>query len=554
MRAFTAVTLLAVVAVARIAWGATGLANVQTFFVEDVPDISTPESIAISSPDGAFVYVAAPSAGIAVFSRDSVSGKLTLASTVHAADLGPIGSTFRPRGIDIGPGEYTLYVGADSGTSVFVFFRDSLTGALTLIQEAPSALSRMRDLVVSPDGENLYVIDNSNDSLQVFARDSLSGFLTAGQLLEDDQGGVDGLNGATGIAISPDGKHVYVTSSEDKVALFDRDLLTGDLTFVTVYEDTIGDTLTNPNDVVLSPDGLSVYVAPASNQVNQPTVFSRDPMTGLLTFVETGPPFGLVGRHPFTATTRALAVSPDGSKVIGATTNTVSIYDRDPVTGGLTFLGGEAQRGERIEMSPDGVHVYVASGTSTLGVFRQMSIACSPTPLAGCKVPTPPEHSVVEWKGASGVISSKFLWKWLRGEATALAELGDPVNGTDDLILCAYDQSASPQPVFHTVAPAAGICDTKPCWRPRGTTPGSKKLKYKDKDRRPDGLDRLDIKEGADGLALLKAKGKSQFLAIPPLPLTLPLTVQAQSTTGTCFEATYGTFIVNNEFQFKAKQ
>jgi hypothetical protein len=381
----------------------------------------------------------------------------------------------------------------------------------------------------------------------------ISGLLTAGQVLEDDTGGVDGLNGATGIVVSPDGKHVYVSSAEDKLALFDRDSITGDLTFVTIYQDLVGDTLTDLNDIALSPDGSSVYVAPDDNHVNGPTVFSRDPMTGLLTFVETGPPYGTSGRNPFTASTLSVTVSLDGTTVIGSSHGTVSLYDRDSLTGGLTFQGGEAGRGERVEMSPDGLHVYAASGGATLSVFRQLAIACSPTPLVGCKVPTLSGRSLVQWKNGSLDSSDKFLWKWNRGEATALAELGDPVDGLDDVILCAYDQSASPQPVFHTVAPAGGVCDGKPCWQTRGTTPGRKKLKYRDKARRPDGLDKLDIKEGADGLAAIKAKGKTQFLVMPALPLTLPLVVQAQSATGTCWETTHTTSILNDSIQFKAK-
>ena len=553
MRAFIGLTLLAMLAIGRVAWAATGLANVQTLNIEDVPDITTPEALAISSPDGAFVYVAAPSSGIAVFSRDPSTGKLTLASTVQPADLPGIGSPFRPHAIGIGPGQYTLYVGADGGTSVFVFLRDSLTGALTLAQEQPTALSRMRDLAISPDGKNLYVVGFSDDALQVFARDQLSGLLTAGQVLEDDTGGVDGLNGATGIAVSPDGKHVYVTSAEDKLALFDRDSITGDLTFVTIYEDTVGDTLTDLNDIALSPDGTSVYVAPDDNGVNGPTVLSRDPLTGLLTFVETGPPYGTNGRNPFTTSTLSVTVSADGSTVIGANHNTTVLYDRNMLTGGLTFRGGEAARGERVEMSPDGLHVYVASGSAALSVFRKLSIACSATPLVGCKVPTLAAKSLVQWKQGAIDSSDKFLWKWNRGEATALTELGDPINGLDDVILCAYDQSASPQPVFHTVAPAGGVCDGKPCWKSSGTTPGHKKLNYKDKQRRPDGLDKLGIKEGAEGLASIKAKGKSQFLVMPALPLTLPLVVQAQSGTGACWETTHSTSLLNDGNQFKAK-
>ena len=44
---------------------------------------------------------------------------------------------------------------------------------------------------------------------------------------------LDGLDGAGDITISPDGKHVYVASSLDgEIAIFQRDLRTGNLTFV----------------------------------------------------------------------------------------------------------------------------------------------------------------------------------------------------------------------------------------------------------------------------------------------------------------------------------
>jgi hypothetical protein len=272
-----------------------------------------------------------------------------------------------------------------------------------------------------------------------------------------------------------------------------------------------------------------------------------------LTFVETGPPYGTSGHNPFTSSTRAVTVSADGTQVVGVTHNTVSLYDRNTLTGGLTFVGAEAQRGERVEMSPDGLHVYVASGLTTLGVFRQLSIACSPTPLAGCKVPTLPQKAAVQWKNGSTDETDKFVWKWTPGQATTLAEAGDPINGTDDVIVCAYDSSASPQPVFDTVAPAGGVCDDRPCWKIRGSTPGRQTLKYKDPLRRPDGFDKLDIKEGLDGFARIKAKAKSRFLVMPGLPLTLPVTVQAQSATGTCWEASYSTFQQNDPLQFKAK-
>jgi hypothetical protein len=188
----------------------------------------------------------------------------------------------------------------------------------------------------------------------------------------------------------------------------------------------------------------------------------------------------------------------------------------------------------------------------SVGVFRLLNVACAPMPVATCKHPTVSRKAAVRLK-ADTSSQRRFDWKWVLGEATTLADMGDPIGGLDDAILCAYDASASPQPVFRTTAPAGGICAGKACWKTSGHTPGHMKLKYKDRDRRPDGLDKLDVKEGITGAASVKAKAKDVFTTIPPLPLTPPVRVQLQAATGVCWEAVFSTPTANDVVQFKAK-
>ena len=73
-------------------------------------------------------------------------------------------------------------------------------------------------VAVSADGRNVYATGELDDTLVVFGRDSASGALT---LVETQQNAPDGLaglqplwrlNGAHGVAVSPDGALVYVTS------------------------------------------------------------------------------------------------------------------------------------------------------------------------------------------------------------------------------------------------------------------------------------------------------------------------------------------------------
>ena len=66
------------------------------------------------------------------------------------------------------------------------------------------------------------------------------GNLTFIEILEDGEGGVDGLDGATSVNVSPDGNHVYATSNQDHtVTMFIRNGTTGNLTFVEAQKDGI---------------------------------------------------------------------------------------------------------------------------------------------------------------------------------------------------------------------------------------------------------------------------------------------------------------------------
>lgn len=146
-------------------------------------------------------------------------------------------------------------------------------------------------------------------------------------LIRNDVGGVNGLSKPNDIAITPDGKFLYVSSyASSAVTIFTRQEGTGALTYVGKVVNGVGGvtTLSAAFGVDVSPDGKTLYVAsPTSNAV---TSFSIDASTGLLTLIDSDTPTtGVAGIV-------SLSASPDGKNVyaVGGNLDGLVVYVRDP--------------------------------------------------------------------------------------------------------------------------------------------------------------------------------------------------------------------------------
>jgi cysteine-rich repeat protein len=169
-----------------------------------------------------------------------------------------------------------------------------------------------------------------------------------------------------------------------------------------------------------------------------------------------------------------------------------------------------------------------------------------PAPAVGCKVPTLPLKSQLILKDKTPDKGDQVVWKWTKGADTSLAELGDPTT-SDDYQLCVY--GPGPSLLFSGRVPAGGVCHGFPCWK----TIIGKGYTYKDKDRTPDGMEKLQLTSGIAGAAKISAKGKGDNLVMPVLgSLATPIEAQLRGA-GLCWSATYSTPIVNTTAQFKAK-
>jgi DNA-binding beta-propeller fold protein YncE len=214
--------------------------------------------------------------------------------------------------------------------------------------------------------------------------------------------------GSHALAISPNGRNVYVASSRSHaIAIFTRQARTGALRqrSGTAGCIALGGTggcaravgLAVPNSVAVSPDGNNVYATSVGS--NAVVSFRRNPSTGALTQLRGGTGCIANAARPGCVTGRALAgpdgitVSPDGANVYVAafTGSAVAVFARNPSTGALAqpsdttgcivetptsgcTTGLALGNPEGVAISPDGSNVYVAApGSNAVDTFARSS-------------------------------------------------------------------------------------------------------------------------------------------------------------------------------------
>lgn len=293
-------------------------------------------------------------------------------------------------------------------------------GLLGLCQDG-RGLYDAEDAAVSKDGKSVYVASNGGDALTVFSRNITTGALTQlsgtqGCISETGAGGCAdgvGLDGPFDVAISADGRSVYVASvTSDSVAVFSRNTTTGALTQLPGTAGCLSGTgaagcasalLTVPAGIAVSGDGKSVYVTSAEGHAI--TAFARQttttggtlgaltPMTGAAGCVHETGNAGLCADGRALLAPIGVAVSADGKSVYvtSVESNAVAVFARQTTTTGgalgkLTQLAGSAGCVSEaaadgcadgvglgfpaaVAASPDGKSAYVASAAGTVTSF-----------------------------------------------------------------------------------------------------------------------------------------------------------------------------------------
>jgi DNA-binding beta-propeller fold protein YncE len=389
-------------------------------------------SVAVSA-DGKSVYVAGGDSVVRLI-RNTTTGAITqpagTAGCVSETGAGPCAnghSLYGAEGVAVSPDGKSVYVAVNVDPSrglgaVVRLNRNPTTGAIAQPAGAAGcvsveglgpcaegrALGNATSVAVSPNGKSVYVA--SLDGVAHFNRNTTTGAIaqpagTAGCIAQSGDYGCavgHGLRSPTSVAVSPDGKSVYAGSNRiNAVARLSRNPTTGTLTQPAGTAGCISESgagpcanghgLVDPTSVAVSTDGKSVYVAsrdedpPGDGAVAR---LVRNPTTGAITqpagttgcISETGAGTCADGHgldHPY-----SVAVSADGKSVYATSwgvPDTVARFNRNPTTGAITQPAGttgcisETGAGTcadghaivsplSVAVSPDGKNVYAGGG------------------------------------------------------------------------------------------------------------------------------------------------------------------------------------------------
>ncbi len=272
-------------------------------------------------------------------------------------------------GIAVSPDGKNVYATEYFSGTVLAFTRAVTDGALSFIAEQGvifNLLAGARLIAASPDGKHVYAAGETNGTLVTFSRDQTSGKLTPSDA--QTKFSYAGLNGAYGVALSPDGQFVYVTGKDgNAVVVFSRDPDSGAPTYVQTIQDSSN--LAGARGLALSPDGAHLYVTSSTN--GNLVLYRRNAVDGTLTYVKTYKNatgfcffdciYGLNGANQ-------VAVSPDGAHVyaVSFNDNALAVFQRNAANGTLTFItdyvdgvGGVdgLARAWGVTVSADGAHV-----------------------------------------------------------------------------------------------------------------------------------------------------------------------------------------------------
>ena len=398
----------------------------------------------VTSPDGNFVY-AGSQQGIAIFQKNS-AGRLAQVGLFTETFSGYTAADFSQYQAKMTPdGKYVYFIVALTSSpgvttyQIHGYQRDSTTGLLTDVTSTTLPSNTLPEYVLgSPDGTSLYVsaagLHGAADGLLVYQRTSAGAALTLEQTFSSGTAGSNtydfsnGSLGTAGMAISPDGKHLYATAADaelngdtnfddlklDIIAEFTRDAPTGKLTLSQVLTGQGNSFYENANAIevldgtfpIVSPDGKDLYTIVLSAGGSNTQLdykfytFALNSDGTVPTTHTTTTIFQPANGNTFEP--RGAAISPDGSTVILTGSRSDYLTNNQPIESylreadgtligwqSLPYLNGEEFFDNGIAFSPDSSEVYVTQpqqvpghgGPGTLSVLTLSQSIVNPIEL-----------------------------------------------------------------------------------------------------------------------------------------------------------------------------
>lgn len=172
--------------------------------------------------------------------------------------------SFRPEDLGIGTGNEVVY-SADgkyayvAGTGALTAFSVDASGRLTQLDTLTiEGMNTATEMVISRDGRSIYLIDTLGANQQPYNPDFIhvigvdNGELSLTATVNSGNGGITG-----GMALSDDGAYLYVGTASNDVAIFSRNASSGELTFLAR---AAGEGNSNSRHGSIAVSGNNVYV------------------------------------------------------------------------------------------------------------------------------------------------------------------------------------------------------------------------------------------------------------------------------------------------------
>ena len=250
-----------------------------------------PTSLAIG-PSGNFLYVTSHDSSTVMAYSIAANGTLTAVSgspfSVPATNCGAFCENTADQ-VVYDSQEGTLYVAMDYSWYVATFTVNTTTGALTWVNNATEVQCGPSSVNTDTTGKFVYVTDACSANVNGYTATTSD----TAEPLTSISGSPFAAGGTpNGAVAEPTGKYFYVLNSGDNtVSAYTVNSSSGALTQLGSSPFAITDGTTSPNQIIVDPSGLYLYVSSADYNGSEGglTQFSIDLTTGNLTQVSSTP-------------------------------------------------------------------------------------------------------------------------------------------------------------------------------------------------------------------------------------------------------------------------